>query len=109
MPVSPLMDHKIVEYVCSIKPQERAAIPKGIFREAIKGILPEKVRMRYDKMGFPVPFERWKWPMLKSLMRSLKKRNILSFNEEEHQTMDRKTWALFSIESWFNHFFGNPK
>jgi asparagine synthase (glutamine-hydrolysing) len=106
-PVSPLMDHRIVEYACSIRPQDRAPIPKFMLREAMNGILPEKVRMRYDKMGFPVPYGKWNWDVLKPVMKSLAGRKVMEIDAAKHTTMDRETWALYSIETWCQHFFGN--
>jgi asparagine synthase (glutamine-hydrolysing) len=32
---------------------------KYILRQAMTGIIPESVRTRLDKMGFPVPCRRW--------------------------------------------------
>jgi asparagine synthase (glutamine-hydrolysing) len=32
---------------------------KYLLREAMRGVLPEVVRTRRDKMGFPIPTERW--------------------------------------------------
>ena len=103
-PVSPLMDHKIVEYVCSVRPEDRAPIPKFMLREAMKGILPEKVRMRYDKMGFPVPYQQWEWPVISPALRSLAARGRIPVELEKHATMDRQTWALVSLELWLQHF-----
>lgn len=104
-PLSPLMDHHVVEYVCSVRPQDRAPVPKFMLREALKSILPEKIRTRYDKMGFPVPFQKWDWEILKPVLTSLAKRNILNVDVAQHTTMTRDTWALFSIETWFQHYF----
>jgi len=106
-PVSPIMDHHIVEYACSVRPQDRAPIPKHMLREAMKGILPEKVRMRYDKMGFPVPYTKWNWDALKPVLKSLAGRNVMEIDPARHTTMNRETWALYSIETWCQHFFGN--
>lgn len=104
-PVSPLMDHRIVEYVCSIRPEDRAPIPKFMLREATKNLLPEKVRMRYDKMGFPVPYQQWNWPMIRPALESLAARGVLDVDPAKHTTMDRHTWALVSLEMWLRHFF----
>jgi asparagine synthase (glutamine-hydrolysing) len=103
-PVSPLMDHRIVEYVCSIRPGDRAPIPKHMMREALKGVLPEKIRTRYEKMGFPVPYEEWKWPTIGPALRSLQRRGSVDFEPRRHTTMDRKTWALYSIEAWCKRY-----
>ncbi|NPV76388.1 MAG: hypothetical protein HPY59_08425 [Anaerolineae bacterium] len=106
-PVSPLMDHHIVEYACSVRPQDRAPIPKHMLREAMKGILPEKVRMRYDKMGFPVPYAKWNWDALKPVLKSLADRKVMEIDPARHTTMDRETWALYSVETWHQYYFGN--
>ena len=105
-PISPLMDHHIVEYVCSIRPQDRAPIPKFMLREALRGILPEKIRTRYDKMGFPVPYRKWNWGTIKPIINSLAGRNMIDVDVARHTTMDRQTWALYSIEAWYQHYFG---
>jgi asparagine synthase (glutamine-hydrolysing) len=105
-PISPLVDHNIVEYVCSVRPKDRAPIPKFMLREAMKGILPEKIRTRYDKMGFPVPFQKWNWDILKPVLTSLAKRNVLEFDPAQHKTMSRDAWALYCIETWCQHYFG---
>jgi len=103
-PVSPLMDHRIVEYACSVRPDDRAPVPKHMMREALKGILPEQVRMRYEKMGFPVPYTTWEWPAIAPAIASLAKRGTVPVDASRHTTMDRGTWALFSIESWCARF-----
>jgi asparagine synthase (glutamine-hydrolysing) len=107
-PISPLMDHHIVEYVCSIRPQDRAPIPKFMLREALKGILPEKIRTRYDKMGFPVPYQKWNWGVIRPVINSLAERKIIEIDVARHTTMDRQTWALYTIEMWFRHYFKKP-
>jgi len=107
-PISPFMDHHIVEYVCSIRPQDRAPIPKFILREALKGILPEKIRTRYDKMGFPVPYQKWNWEIINPIINSLARRKIIDVDVAKHTTMNRQTWALYSIEAWYQHYFEKP-
>lgn len=104
-PVSPIMDHHIVEYVCSVDPRNRAPIPKFMMREALKGILPEKVRMRYDKMGFPVPYQKWRWDPIKPAIKSLAARKVIDIDIDKHTIMDRETWALYSIESWYQYYY----
>jgi len=108
-PVSPLMDHRIVEYVCSVRPGDRAPIPKHMMREALRGILPEKIRMRYEKMGFPVPVETWSWPTIGPSLQSLSARGHIAVDVGRHATMDRKTWALYAIEAWCRRYEGGGR
>lgn len=103
IPVSPLVDHHIIEYVASISPEERTKIPKYLLREAMKDILPNKVLNRYEKMGFPVPINQWKWPALKSLIESFWLRDSELDVLPLHRTynvnvMDRQNWGVVNLE-----------
>ena len=57
----PLLDYRIVEYAFSLPASMKIhdGWTKWIFREALKGRLPEGVRLRRDKLGFPTPQTRW--------------------------------------------------
>jgi len=57
----PFLDHRLVEYVFSLPDICRIhnGLTKMVLRNAMKGILPEKVRMRTDKMGFVTPQDIW--------------------------------------------------
>lgn len=58
-PVSPLCDYRLVEAVWGLGPARFTEAPKQVLRDAIKGIVPEKVRGRTNKMGFPIPAKAW--------------------------------------------------
>lgn len=57
----PFLDHRLVEYVFSLPTHwlMHGGSNKYLLREAMRGILPEPVRQRRDKFGFPVPEVRW--------------------------------------------------
>lgn len=57
----PFLDHNLVERTLSLPSEEilNKATTKVILREAMKGILPEKIRKRQDKIGFATPWEKW--------------------------------------------------
>ncbi|MDV2482607.1 asparagine synthase (glutamine-hydrolyzing) [Methanoculleus sp. Wushi-C6] len=57
----PFLDYRLVEYVMSLPEEYRIheGVTKRILREAMSGILPERVRMRMDKMGFYTAEEHW--------------------------------------------------
>ncbi len=57
----PFMDYRLVSFLFSM-PDEyklRGEWNKYIQRRALMGKIPESVRMRADKMGFPVPVKKW--------------------------------------------------
>jgi asparagine synthase (glutamine-hydrolysing) len=57
----PFLDYRLVSLEFSSKPNWRMRGPwnKFILREAMRGRIPESVRTRVDKMGFPVPANKW--------------------------------------------------
>ena len=57
----PFLDPRLVEYVASLPVdfKVRDGWTKRIFREAMRGILPEEIRLRRGKIGFETPQGRW--------------------------------------------------
>jgi len=57
----PFLDQELVDYVLSLPPE--AIIDRGwsraILRRAIKGLVPDKIRLRRWKVGFTTPEIRW--------------------------------------------------
>ena len=58
---TPLLDYRLVELMASVPPiiKFRDGRLKNLFLQAVRGILPPCVLARQDKMGFPVPLNRW--------------------------------------------------
>ena len=58
---TPFLDYRLVEY--TLRTEDSAKIKNGytksILREAMKGILPEPIRLRRDKKGFSTPQDEW--------------------------------------------------
>ncbi|KIL97696.1 Asparagine synthetase glutamine-hydrolyzing [Paramagnetospirillum magnetotacticum MS-1] len=57
----PFCDHRIAEFALSLDPKllMGEAQTKRLLREAVKGILPEQVRTRWNKQGFLPPQDIW--------------------------------------------------
>ncbi|MFA6333795.1 MAG: asparagine synthase (glutamine-hydrolyzing), partial [Methanoregula sp.] len=57
----PFLDYRFVEYAASLPLSQkiRGGVTKIALRNAIKGIVPESIRCRMDKMGFVTPEEVW--------------------------------------------------
>lgn len=58
---TPFLDHRLVEYVYNLPTEEKikGSFTKHLLREAMKGILPEDIRLRRDKIGFQAPEMLW--------------------------------------------------
>lgn len=57
----PFLDHRLVSYAYGLPSnwKMRGPLNKFILREAMRGRIPESVRNRPEKFGFPVPARRW--------------------------------------------------
>jgi asparagine synthase (glutamine-hydrolysing) len=57
----PFLDHRVVEFLGALPLRQkiRDGVTKYILRKAIKGLVPESIRCRMDKMGFVTPEEVW--------------------------------------------------
>ena len=57
----PFLDHRLAEFAFSLPDDWKMRGPwnKFVLREAMAGRIPENVRTRPDKMGFPVPARKW--------------------------------------------------
>jgi asparagine synthase (glutamine-hydrolysing) len=57
----PFLDYRLVEFAVSCPPdfKLRDGWNKSLLRDAMKGILPEKVRLRKTKLGFDAPDASW--------------------------------------------------
>jgi asparagine synthase (glutamine-hydrolysing) len=57
----PLLDWRVVCYGFSVPDESKVAggYSKRLLREAMKGVLPEEVRLRRDKLGFNAPVAHW--------------------------------------------------
>jgi asparagine synthetase B (glutamine-hydrolysing) len=55
--VAPFTDPAVVEYGLNLHPLDR--VGKRHLREAVRGVVPDPIIDRTDKMGFPVPLVAW--------------------------------------------------
>ena len=58
---SPFLDKDLVEFSIALKDELKIkeGYTKFILREVMRGIMPEKVRLRVEKKGFSVPQDEW--------------------------------------------------
>lgn len=57
----PFLDHRLVEFASGLPDWflEKDGINKRVMREAMSGLIPERIKNRRDKMGFTTPEEIW--------------------------------------------------
>jgi asparagine synthase (glutamine-hydrolysing) len=115
--VSPYLDDDLVEYFASLplNVKIRNGVSKWILRESIRGLVPESVRTRQTKLGFPAPEASW----MKNELRPMVERIIdsRSFHNRPYwsgrymsnmyhdyvngrRPYDRKLWRVICTELW---------
>jgi asparagine synthase (glutamine-hydrolysing) len=115
----PLLDHKLVEFAATIPPELklRNGITKYIFKQAMRGILPDEIIDR-RKQGFAIPLGRWFRGQLGSFVRDLlhstrsRQRGIFNSDyiefllnaHERGRNRDTELWTLISFELWCRTF-----
>ncbi|MCW5787617.1 MAG: asparagine synthase (glutamine-hydrolyzing) [Nitrospira sp.] len=57
----PFLDYRLVSFVCGLPDEWKVRGPwnKYVLREGMRGRMPESVRGRVDKMGFPTASKKW--------------------------------------------------
>lgn len=103
----PLLDEELVELAFNIPPTYKflGSNPKGIMREAVRGLVPNKIVDRKDKMGFPVPFDKWyqnKGKFYEFVNDFVSNSNIVSwvYGKQELKSFDRDSWGKLSLAIW---------
>lgn len=66
----PFLDHRVVEFLAALPLRQkiRNGVTKYILRKATRGLVPEAIRCRMDKMGFVTPEEVWMKESLRPLV-----------------------------------------
>jgi asparagine synthase (glutamine-hydrolysing) len=117
----PFLDYRLVEFCFQLPYHEKIdkGVTKSILRRAMNGRLPESVRMRRDKLGFPAPLASWIRSDLNDPIRDtlfsgkLKQRGIIDtdvaldrFSKHAEGKADYtwEIWRWLSLEIWFREF-----
>ncbi len=111
----PFMDHRLVTYTFSLPWTSKVGgtFTKRIMRDALKGILPETIRTRRDKIGWNAPLHEWLQGSLRKEIDLLISYNLVSkkvqkawkkFQEKSRPDFSdgQKIWALLLPELWKN-------
>ncbi len=115
----PLLDHEIVELAATMPADVKFKDGhlKHVLKTAFGSLLPEEIRNRKDKMGFPVPLQEWlgrPGPVREFVTDTLSSqpaqgrdlvdnRKVLARLDDEPR-FGRKIWGLLCLELWQQTF-----
>jgi len=118
----PFLDYRLVEKTLATSGDLiiRKGMTKHILRESMKGILPEKIRMRRDKVGFDTPQDEWfKKPMWRNMISEILNSksfagrgminpkaaiNLFQSHISGKANVSKEIWKLVQLELWHRQF-----
>ena len=118
---TPFLDYRLVEFIYSLPDNQkiRHGQTKWVMRQGLKGVLPEKIRIRQDKIGFATPEEIWFKDNLAIKMRKVfaskkfasrpyfdQKKVLESFDKFllGEPIMYQLFWRIYNLELWLRKF-----
>ncbi len=121
----PFLDYRLVEMAFT-SPDEahmRKGYTKGLLREAMRGVLPESVRLRTDKLGFQSDGESWFRSQLRTMVGDvltsssfrtrgyLDHRYVMRIFEQHSEGLVNgrfSIWSWVCLELWFRIMIDRP-
>lgn len=113
----PFLDYRLVELGLNLKPQflSDKGVSRPLFRNALQQYLPPEIAGRKDKLGYPVPFEKWTRTVLKDYIndklisndnnliyefidKSQLEQNLIKHNKGT-KNFSWELWRLLSLEN----------
>jgi asparagine synthase (glutamine-hydrolysing) len=119
----PFLDFRLAEKTLATNSDLiiKNGMTKHLLREAMQGVLPEKIRLRKDKVGFETPQDEWfRSDLFRNFIidlissASFKERNIFNVKKvkelyEAHlsrkKSIGKEIWKWINLELWFRKFF----
>jgi len=107
---TPFLDHRIVEFAFRLPAEAkvRGLTTKVLLRRVARGLVPDEIVDRPDKMGLAVPVGRWLGGELKAwaseLATALARRGIEITPVADRGEFDRTLFTRVCLELWFRTF-----
>ena len=95
---------------------------KAVFRRSMRGIVPEAILDRRDKVGFETPMKSWMRELIQKELehfishkfnllpfRSRKLKNCLSEDLESSKPIDGQLWRIYNLIKWYQQLWPDDK
>ena len=118
----PFLDYRLVEktLASSSDMKIKHGFTKHILRKALREVLPEKIRLRSDKIGFSTPIDEWlrepDWQKLiyellysetfkgRGIIDHAKAIKLYNNHVSNKQNYAKDIWKMIHLELWFREF-----
>jgi asparagine synthase (glutamine-hydrolysing) len=116
----PFLDYRLVEFVLGLPEAFKISngMTKCVMREAMRGVLPERIRTRVDKLGFVTPEQIWLREGNPGAFRNAMKKAVAAsagilrpqvLEMIEHMIAGRipfdfRVWRMISLGAWLEKF-----
>lgn len=117
----PFLDHKFVEYVLKLPIDQKIKYGwnRYIYRNAMKGLIPDEIRKRRKKIGFTTPETRWMREKAETIREIFSSKEFMSHGLFDHVKVledynkwvsgekpgDAMTfWRILNTELWIRRF-----
>jgi asparagine synthase (glutamine-hydrolysing) len=118
----PFLDYRLVERTLSMDSSSKIknGMTKFLLRDSMKNVLPEKIRVRKDKIGFDTPEDDWfRTPKFISYINEIlnsksfaergyinikKAKELYSKHVNKKINISRDIWKWINTELWFREF-----
>ncbi len=113
----PLLDHHLVEFTAAVPTSIKFANGRlrHLLRKTLRNRVPSSILDRKDKMGFPVPLQRWYRSSGRDFVRDTlfsdraRQRGIYNHDKIQHmlrreQVFGREIWGVLCLELWHQLF-----
>jgi asparagine synthetase B (glutamine-hydrolysing) len=116
----PFLDHRLVEFVMGVPGELKVRGPetKWFMRRALRGIVPDEVVDRKDKLGYPTPLAQWLRGPLRAEVEAylhdkvLKRdwydpalvRQIWQHHTAGLRSLDWMVYRMITAEQWFDQY-----
>lgn len=93
----PFMDYRVVEFVFSLPSQTKVGkgYTKRVLREAMKGLLPDAIRLNKHKIGFNAPIVDWfRGPLREFMLEQMDKKAFLDSRYFNGRTIKKEFRAF---------------
>lgn len=114
----PFLDFRLAEMLLQLAPADKVAAgkTKALLRKAVRGIVPDQIRNRLVKTGYPAPLDQWLRERNEELRETATRRDCPfieygawnAYLEAFLRGSDRHleaTWRGFVLARWYDKFF----